>query len=147
MTASTIPSSGFGRMHSATGALLVGVIAGLAFLSCTPASRAGGPGTQQTAGDDGTREFRIVAERFQFTPSDIEVRLGERVRLIVTSEDTTHGVAIAGFGVRELIPPRGKGETVIEFVADRPGTFTFRCAHLCGAGHAMMRGTLEVLAS
>ena len=111
---------------------------GLVLISCAPGSRAGG------AVEDGTREFRIVAERFQFTPSEIEVERGERVRLIFTSEDTTHGVAIAGYDVRETIPPRGRGETVVEFVADRPGTFTFRCAHLCGAGHAMMRGILEV---
>lgn len=130
-------------MHAVTkslmpAAVLTAAVIGLALLACTPASRAGG------AVEDGTREFRIVAERFQFTPSEIEVARGERVRLIFTSEDTTHGVAIAGYGVRENIPPRGKGETVVEFVADRPGTFTFRCAHLCGAGHAMMRGTLEI---
>jgi len=118
--------------------VLIAAAVGLGLLSCAPASRAG-----RTV-EDGTREFRIVAERFQFTPSEIEVERGERVRLIFTSEDTTHGVAIAGYDVREIIPPRGKGETVVEFVADRPGTFTFRCAHLCGAGHAMMRGTLEV---
>lgn len=117
---------------------LTAVAIGLGFLSCTPASQAG-----RTI-EDGTREFRIVAERFQFTPSEIEVERGERVRLVFTSDDTTHGVAIAGYGVWETIPPRGRGETVVEFVADRPGTFTFRCAHLCGAGHAMMRGTLEV---
>lgn len=131
---STIPQPAI-----ATAAVLA-VAIGLSLLSCAPVSRAG------RMVDDGTREFRIVAERFQFTPAEIEVEHGERVRLVFTSEDTTHGVAIAGYGVREIIPPRGKGETVVEFVADRPGTFTFRCAHLCGAGHAMMRGTLEVRA-
>lgn len=129
-----IPES---RIVAAT-AVLATMAVGSGLLSCAPASRAG-----RTV-EDGTREFRIVAERFQFTPAEIEVERGERVRLVFTSDDTTHGVAIAGYGVREIIPPRGKGETVVEFVADRPGTFTFRCAHLCGAGHAMMRGTLEV---
>lgn len=122
----------------AAAAGLAGVALGSTLLTCTPASRAG------ATLEDGTREFRIVAERFQFTPSEIQVERGERVRLVFTSDDTTHGVAIAGYDVWETIPPRGRGETVVEFVADRPGTFTFRCAHLCGAGHAMMRGTLEV---
>lgn len=125
-------------MRGGMTSVLAATAVGLGLLSCAPGSRAGG------TVEDGTREFRIVAERFQFTPSEIEVERGERVRLIFTSEDTTHGVAIAGYDIREIIPPRGKGETVVEFVADRPGTFTFRCAHLCGAGHAMMRGTLEV---
>ena len=93
---------------------------------------------------DGTRIIRIEAERFEYKPSHIRVGQGERVRLIFTSRDTTHGVAIAEYHVRKDIPPRGKGETIVEFVADKAGTFTYRCSHLCGAGHAMMRGTLVV---
>jgi len=93
---------------------------------------------------DGTRIIRIEAERFEYKPSRIRVRQGERVRLILTSRDTTHGFAIYEYHVRKDIPPRGKGETVVEFVADKAGSFTFRCSHLCGAGHAMMRGTLVV---
>lgn len=102
-----------------------------------------GRGTRD-AGTEGTREFRISAERFDFTPSEIRVRQGDRVRLIFTSRDTTHGVSIAEYEVRRDIPPRGRGETVVEFIADKPGTFVYRCSHLCGAGHAMMRGTLVV---
>ena len=75
----------------------------------------------------------------------IQVRQGERVRLVFTSRDTRHGVAIAEYGIYEdEIPPRGKGEVAVEFTPDQPGTFTYRCAHLCGAGHAMMRGLLVV---
>ena len=94
--------------------------------------------------EDGTRVIRIEAERFDYIPSQIRVRQGERVRLIFTSRDTTHGVAIAEYGIRKDIPPRGKGETIVEFTADKAGSFTYRCSHLCGAGHAMMRGTLVV---
>ncbi len=94
--------------------------------------------------EDGTHIIRIDAERFQYKPSQIRVRQGERVRLIFTSRDTTHGVSIAEYHVRKDIPPRGKGETVVEFVADKAGSFTYRCSHLCGAGHAMMRGTMLV---
>ena len=94
---------------------------------------------------DGTRIIRIEAERFEYKPSHIRVHQGERVRLIFTSRDTTHGVAMKEFNVRKDIPPRGKGETIVEFVADKAGSFTYRCSHLCGAGHAMMRGTLVVV--
>ena len=93
---------------------------------------------------DGTRIIRIEAERFEYKPSHIRVVQGERVRLIFTSRDTTHGVSIAKYHVRKDIPPRGKGETIVEFVADKAGSFTYRCSHLCGAGHAMMRGILLV---
>jgi len=97
-----------------------------------------------TMAEDGTRIIRIEAERFDFRPSQIRVRQGERVRLIFRSRDTTHGVAIAAYQIRKDIPPRGKGETIVEFTADKVGSFTYRCSHLCGAGHAMMRGTLVV---
>ncbi len=95
--------------------------------------------------EDGTHVIHVEVERFEFIPQRIQVQQGERVRLVFTSRDTRHGVAIAEYGIYEdEIPPRGKGEAAVEFTADRPGTFTYRCAHLCGAGHAMMRGLLVV---
>ena len=95
--------------------------------------------------EDGTHVIHVEVERFEFIPQRIRVRQGERVRLVFTSRDTRHGVVIAEYGIYEdEIPPRGKGEVAVEFTADRPGTFTYRCAHLCGAGHAMMRGLLVV---
>ena len=94
--------------------------------------------------EDGTRIIRIEAERFDYIPAQVRVHQGDRVRLIFTSRDTTHGVAIAAYNIRNDIPPRGKGETVVEFTADKIGSFPYRCSHLCGAGHAMMRGTLIV---
>jgi heme/copper-type cytochrome/quinol oxidase subunit 2 len=35
-------------------------------------------------------------------------------------------------------------ERVIEFVAERPGTFNFKCAVFCGLGHWGMKGKLIV---
>ncbi len=119
--------------------LAVSLAAALALGSCALAIQ-----TDYVA-EDGTRVIHVEVERFEFIPQRIHVREGERVRLVFTSRDTRHGVAIAEYGIYEdEIPPRGKGEAVVEFTADRPGTFTYRCAHLCGAGHAMMRGLLVV---
>ena len=33
----------------------------------------------------------------------------------------------------------------VEFVADKAGTFSFRCSVPCGSGHQLMQGTLVVL--
>ena len=115
------------------------VLAALGVSSCTTISS-----TQGTKAEDGTRIIRIEAERFSYSPSQIRVQKGEQVRLIFTSRDTTHGVSIAEYHVRKDIPPRGKGEAIVEFTADKAGSFVYRCSHLCGAGHAMMRGTLVV---
>ncbi len=117
----------------------VALAAALAVGSCALATQ------MDFVAEDGTHVIHVEVERFEFTPQRIRVRQGERVRLVFSSRDTRHGVAIAEFGIYEdEIPPRGKGEVAVEFTADRPGTFTYRCAHLCGAGHAMMRGLLVV---
>ena len=42
------------------------------------------------------REFQITAERFQFSPSTIEVNQGDTVRLVVRSVDVAHGFRIDG---------------------------------------------------
>ncbi|MCH8943065.1 MAG: cupredoxin domain-containing protein [Bacteroidetes bacterium] len=125
--------SSLGRM----GLILVLVVFGIS--SCTLTSS-----FIDKLAEDGTHIIQIEAERFQFIPSQIRVRQGERVRLIFRSRDTTHGVAIPEYQIRKDIPPRGKGETIVEFTADKIGSFTYRCSHLCGAGHAMMRGIIVV---
>jgi cytochrome c oxidase subunit II len=91
------------------------------------------------------RTVEVVAKRFVFEPSTIEVEVGEQVRLVVTSADGVHGVGIRKFKVNTLVP-RGRAVT-IEFVASEPGTFPIVCSEACGDGHEDMRGSLVVAAS
>lgn len=91
----------------------------------------------------GVKTFEIVAKRFAFEPSQIEVSRGDRVRLVVTSADAPHGLGIRKFKVNALVPRGGKPVT-IEFVASEAGTFPIVCTEACGDGHADMRGTLVV---
>lgn len=88
------------------------------------------------------REISVVAKKFAFTPDTIKVRLNEKVRLKIASEDVVHGFSIAEYGVNEIIEP-GK-ETVIEFVASKKGTFRYFCSVECGTGHLAMQGNLLV---
>ena len=131
------------RFLSVQGCIWVLVVFGISSCALT-SSFLGELADLDELAEDGTHIIQIEAERFQYIPSQIRVRQGERVRLIFRSRDTTHGVAIAAYQIRKDIPPRGKGETIVEFTADKAGSFTYRCSHLCGAGHAMMRGTLVV---
>ncbi len=130
------------RRESASRAPLVvslGAVLAVAVGSCALATQ------MNYVAEDGTHVIHVEVERFKFIPERIQVRQGERVRLVFTSRDTRHGVVIAEYGIYEdEIPPRRKGEVAVEFTPDRPGTFIYRCAHLCGAGHAMMRGLLVV---
>lgn len=88
------------------------------------------------------REIKVVARKFEFQPSTITVRKGEPVKLLVTSEDVDHGIAIEAFGIGQQV--KAKQTKVIEFTPDREGKFEFSCSVFCGDGHPQMVGQLIV---
>ncbi len=91
----------------------------------------------------GVREISLVTSRFDFGPEVITVRQGEEVRLLLTTDDVAHGIGLREFGINARIPA---GETtVVTFVADTSGEFTFFCSVPCGAGHGSMKGQLLVI--
>ena len=88
------------------------------------------------------KEFKMTAKQFAFEPSTIEVNKGDKVRLVVTSTDVPHGIAIPEYGINQRLEP---GQPVtIEFTADKQGTFTAFCSVLCGSGHRDMKGKIIV---
>jgi heme/copper-type cytochrome/quinol oxidase subunit 2 len=90
-------------------------------------------------------EFEVVARQFEFVPSRLEVRQGDKVRILVRSEDRNHGLGIRKFKVNKIVPASGKVVT-IEFEAKEAGTFEILCSESCGNGHKDMKGTLVVAA-
>ena len=91
------------------------------------------------------RVIEVLARRFAFEPSTIEVKVGERIRLVMVSADGVHGVEIKKFKVKKEIP-RGKTPVTVDFTADTPGEFPILCSEYCGEGHEAMTGTLVVRA-
>jgi len=88
------------------------------------------------------KEFDVIAKQFEFDPGTITVNEGDTVLLHITSTDVAHGIGIPDFGVSAQLPV---GETVdVQFVADKTGTFEFKCSVFCGSGHKEMTGTLVV---
>ncbi len=100
------------------------------------------PQQSQEAPEAAVKEFNVQAFRFGFNPSAIEVNKGDKVKITLTSSDTTHGFSISEYSISETISP-GQTKTV-EFTADKEGTFAFFCSVYCGSGHGGMRGTLIV---
>ena len=98
---------------------------------------------QDPATASAPRVVEIVAKRFTFQPSRIEVKEGERIRLVVKSADGVHGVQIKKFKVNKLVP-RGGEPVNIDFVASAAGTYPIMCSEECGDGHDSMSGTLVV---
>ena len=88
------------------------------------------------------KEFDMTARQWEFEPSTITVKEGDKVKLNIKSIEGTHGFAISEFGINENLRP---GETVtVEFIADKKGEYIFFCSVYCGEGHSGMRGKLIV---
>ena len=94
-----------------------------------------------------TRVINVTAERFAFFPSELSVEVGTEIEFRLRSEDTAHGFRILGQSVEVVIPKRGRGEATARFAPPTPGTYTFECSRMCGAGHSFMRGTIRVRAA
>jgi cytochrome c oxidase subunit II len=117
-------------------------LAALALLGHAPH----GVAANQAASSEARRVIRITAERFAFSPSEIELREGEEVEIELRSDDTSHGFRIIGGNVKVAIPKRGKGDVRVIFKAERAGRYEFECHRMCGAGHDFMRGVIIVRA-
>jgi heme/copper-type cytochrome/quinol oxidase subunit 2 len=88
------------------------------------------------------RHVRIEARSFAFSPSVITVNPGDRVTIELVAMDVVHGLSIDGYNLSVSADP---GRTArLTFVADRVGTFRFRCAVACGALHPFMLGKFVV---
>ena len=88
------------------------------------------------------RTIRLTAERYKFTPSTVELKLGEAVVLELTSLDRKHGFQVPDLGIDESIEP-GK-VTRVRLLPARAGAFPFHCDIFCGGGHEEMTGQIVV---
>ncbi len=88
------------------------------------------------------QEVRITARQFEFTPDRVAVKAGQPVRLIITSADVDHQLAITGMEIGKYAI-QGRVH-ILEFIPTRTGSYEFRCAIMCGAGHDYMKGVLVV---
>jgi len=88
------------------------------------------------------RIFRIEAGQFAYSPSEFRVNPGDTVTFQLVSTDVVHGLYVDGYDVSIEADP-GQTKT-LSFVADKPGSFRFRCNVTCGAMHPFMIGKLSV---
>jgi heme/copper-type cytochrome/quinol oxidase subunit 2 len=88
------------------------------------------------------RTFRIDARQFAYSPSELEVNPGDTVNIQLVSTDVVHGLYVDGYDISVEADP---GQTqILSFVANRSGSFRFRCNITCGAMHPFMIGKLTV---
>ena len=111
------------------------------------------------AQDQNTQIIELVAKKYEYSPAPVHVKAGSMVRLKITAVDHDHGFKIgtvpdggasgdkAGlvFTSEQECWQLKKGETTtIEFLAQAPGTYSFKCCHTCGLGHRGMKGQIIV---
>lgn len=88
------------------------------------------------------RTFRIEAGQFAYSPSELKVNPGDTVTIQLVSTDVVHGLYVDGYDISVEADP---GQTAtLAFIADKPGSFRFRCNVTCGAMHPFMIGKLTV---
>ncbi|HEY3122704.1 MAG TPA: cupredoxin domain-containing protein [Thermoanaerobaculia bacterium] len=92
--------------------------------------------------EDEPRVVVITAKRFEFTPASITLKRGETAKLLVTSEDVTHGFFQRALKIDSDLPPGKTSEFTV--TPETAGTFTIICHHFCGAQHAAMKMTVVV---
>ncbi len=121
----------------------------------TAAQQAGAP----VGAGQKVQVIEVTAKRYQYDPSEIHVKKGTRVQLKLRALDRTHGFLLStypegsdGKGRPGLVLPTPqvswkleKGQVnVVEFIADQPGTYDFKCSVICGWHHRSMKGKLIV---
>jgi heme/copper-type cytochrome/quinol oxidase subunit 2 len=103
--------------------------------------------------------IEITAKKYEYSNSPIHLKVGTKVQLKITAIDHDHGFKIGSvpdgassndktglvFTSEQECWQLKKGETtMIEFVAQIPGTYSFKCCHTCGLGHKGMKGQIIV---
>jgi|GEM_PF-935849 len=86
--------------------------------------------------------FNITGGSFFFTPNEIKVKQGDKVKIIFTNVGGMHNLMLPDFKVGTKTIQTNESDT-IEFTANKKGTFEFYCA--VGKGYHRLMGQIGVL--
>jgi cytochrome c oxidase subunit II len=88
------------------------------------------------------RVVTVTARDYNFSPNRVEATQDDLIKLTVQSEDVAYGFTIDEYRLSKRVP--AGGTTVLEFRADRTGTFSFYSNLSNDSRHSQMRGQLVV---
>ena len=86
----------------------------------------------------------IVASNWKFTPNTIQLHVGQATTLHLTSAEGVHGLQSDDLGIPMTAIAPGSPKNV-EVTAKKAGKYVLHCAIMCGAGHANMTLTVDVV--
>jgi heme/copper-type cytochrome/quinol oxidase subunit 2 len=117
------------------------------------------PAGSLLAQDQSVQVIELSAKKYEYSPSPVHIKAGTKVQLKINAVDHDHGFKIAAvpdgadaggkpglvFASLQECWLLKKGETTtIEFLAQTPGTYSFKCCHSCGLGHRGMKSQIIV---
>lgn len=90
----------------------------------------------------GEYEVQYVAKMWAFEPAELEVPVGSKVDIFLSSLDVTHGFQIKFTNVNLMAVPGTVNYASVGF--NTPGEYPIICHEYCGAGHQNMMGKIIV---
>lgn len=92
--------------------------------------------------EDSPKHIEVSVKKFAYTPSEITVKKGEPVVLILTSNDVAHGLKFKELNLSTKFDKAKSAK--LAFTPEKVGDFVGHCSVFCGAGHGSMTLTLHV---
>jgi cytochrome c oxidase subunit II len=90
-----------------------------------------------------TKTITITARRSTYDPTEITLKKGQPVVLIVKSLDVGHGLRVRELNI-DLKVKKG-GSSQVQFTPEQTGDFVGHCSVFCGPGHGSMTLTIHVV--
>ena len=106
-------------------------------------SAAFAPLTSKVCAQEAPHKIEITAKQFQFEPSEITVKKGQPVVLVIKSADVPHGLRFRELNLNVKVDKGGTAE--LPFTPDKTGDFVGKCSVFCGPGHGEMTLTMHVV--
>ena len=92
---------------------------------------------------DGSVTLTMVAARYGFYPSSVEVPVDTPVKIRIASADVLHGVHVPFTNYTTMVVPGYVAEVNTTF--QKTGDFSLLCNEYCGLGHDHMWSRLKVV--
>jgi len=101
------------------------------------------PAGADTGDKSPVKKVKMYARNWEWTPDEIRVKQGTRVIIDFVSEDASHAFELKAYKIKVNLPQGKRAQ--VEFVADKAGTFAWRCSRPCGNGCPKMKGQFVVV--
>ncbi len=90
------------------------------------------------------KEYQLfcLSRMWSFDPGRIELPVGSKLDIYLTSADLVHGFQIGGKNINMMAIHGTVNKQTVSF--DKPGVYPIICHEYCGMGHSYMRGEIVV---